>query len=310
MRVLLTGGNGLLGHSIRRLQREHRPDWVLHAPTSAELDLREQGQVRDYFAAHRFDFVIHAAAKVGGIKANILEPVSFLADNLLINTHVIEAARSAGIERLLCLGSSCMYPKDVMRPLTENDVLTAPLEPTNEGYAISKIAAAKHCEAISRMLGFAYRTLIPCNLYGPDDHFGSDRSHLVAAALSKVRDARKNGADEVLIWGDGEARREFLYVDDLSRFILAIGDRLLELPHVLNVGANRDHTVNDYYAVAARTVSYEGTFVHDLSAPVGMIKKLMDSTPAEAFGWRPSTALEQGMRLAYEGLLAREKVSR
>jgi GDP-L-fucose synthase len=308
MRVLLTGGSGLVGRSIRRLQPALRPGWTIHAPATRELDLCEQAAVRDYFRAHRFDLVIHAAAKVGGIKANIASPIAFLADNLLINTHVLEAARNAGVKRLLFLGSSCMYPKDVLRPLTEEDILTAPLEPTNEGYALSKITGAKHCEAIARSLGLSYRTLIPCNLYGPDDHFGSDRSHLVAAALSKVHDAKRRGLREVSIWGDGEALREFLYVDDLSRFILEIGERVEVLPHLLNVGANADHSVNRYYEVAAETVGYEGIFTHDLSAPVGMIKKLMDSTPAEAFGWRPATSLEQGMRLAYEGFLAKETV--
>lgn len=309
MRVLLTGGGGLLGHSIRRLQPEQQPSWVLVAPTSAELDLRRQSEVEDYFSAQRFDLVIHAAAKVGGIKANILDPVAFLADNLLINTNVIDAARNAGVARLIFLGSSCMYPKDIMRPLTEDDILTAPLEPTNEGYALAKITGAKHCEAIARTLGLSYRTLIPCNLYGPDDHFGTDRSHLVSAALSKVHEAKKHGLREVCIWGDGEARREFLYVDDLSRFILTVGERLDELPYMLNVGANTDHSVNHYYDVAAQVAAYDGAFTHDLSAPVGMIKKLMDSKRAEAFGWRPSTPLECGMRLAYNGLLAKDTVN-
>lgn len=308
MRVLLTGGSGLLGRSIRRLQPNIRPGWSLYTPSSSELDLREQDGVRSYLHTYRFDLVIHAAAKVGGIKANIADPIAFLADNLLMNTHVIEGARSSGVRRLLFVGSSCMYPKDVMRPLTEEDILTAPLEPTNEGYALSKIAGAKHCEAIAKALGLSYRTIIPCNLYGPDDHFRSDRSHLIAAALSKVHDAKKRGLPEVCIWGDGKALREFLYVDDLARFILDIGENLEQLPDILNVGANVDHSVDRYYEVAAQTVGYAGTFTHDLAAPVGMIKKLMDSTRAERFGWRPSTSLHEGMRLAYAGFLAKEMV--
>jgi len=306
MHVLLTGGNGLLGRSLQRLQPRLKPEWQVFAPSSADFDLRNQAAARHLFASKRFDLVIHAAAVVGGIKANIAEPVSFLADNLLINTLTIEAARAARVPRFIFLGSSCMYPKDVMRPLRECDMLAAPLEPTNEGYAISKIAGAKHCDAISRQTGLAYRTIIPCNLYGPEDHFGSERSHLVAAALSKVHDAHKRGMDEVTIWGDGTALREFLYVDDLTEFILTHADTLARWPTMLNVGAVADHTVDHYYRVAAEVVGYRGRFKHDLSAPVGMVKKLMDCSLARSLGWQLRTPLQAGMASAYRGLLAQD----
>ena len=298
-----------MGRSLRRLQPHLQPRWMIVAPASSALDLRNQAAIDEHFAANRYDLVIHAAAVVGGIAANMANPVSFLVDNLLINTNVIEAARRSTVERLLFLGSSCMYPKDVMRPLSETDILTAPLEPTNEGYALSKIAGAKLCEAIAKQCGLAYRTLIPCNLYGADDHFGSASSHLVAAALTKVHAAKAREEQTVTIWGDGKALREFLYVDDLSRFILEVGARPAELPQDLNVGATIDHSVNQYYEAAAAAVGYKGSFVHDLGAPVGMLKKLLDSSRAKALGWHTPTTLATGMKLAYEGLLTREKAA-
>lgn len=307
MRVLLTGGNGLVGRSLRRLQPQMHPNWTLVAPSRAEYDLVDQQAVRRLFASGPFDLVIHAAARVGGIAANVSHPVGFLADNLIINALTIEGARSAGVKRMLYLGSSCMYPKDMPRAMVEEDLLTAPLEPTNEGYAIAKIAGAKQCEAIAREHGLSYRTIIPCNLYGPDDHFGSAASHLVAAALTKLHAARTRGEETVSIWGAGTARREFLYVDDLSSFILDAADRIEDLPLYLNVGAQLDYTVNEYYESAAEVVGFKGSFVHDLSAPVGMLRKLLDSSRAAAFGWKPRTTLLEGLRKSYLGLIAQEE---
>ncbi|TBW37401.1 NAD-dependent epimerase/dehydratase family protein [Siculibacillus lacustris] len=304
MRVLLTGGNGLVGRALRRVLAEGAADWRLDAPGRGELDLLDQRAVAAHFAAHAYDLVIHAAATVGGIRANIAHPTAFLAENALMNTLVIEGARKAGVPRFLFLGSSCMYPKDLGRPLAEADMLTAPLEPTNEGYALSKILGVRHCEAIAREHGLAYRSIVPCNLYGPDDHFDAARGHLVAAALLKMHQARETGAETVTIWGDGLARREFLYVDDLARFIAAWGGRLAELPPMLNVGVGDDHAVNDYYAVAAEVVGWSGRFVHDLDAPVGMMRKLMDVSQVQALGWRAMTPLAQGMRAAYRGFVA------
>ncbi|TAK48937.1 MAG: NAD-dependent epimerase/dehydratase family protein [Xanthobacteraceae bacterium] len=303
MRILLTGGNGLLGRALKRVLAEERPPLQLDAPGRAALDLTDQRAVRRHFATERYDAVIHAAATVGGIRANIERPTAFLAENILMNTLVIEAAREAGIGSLLFLGSSCMYPKDLGKDLAETDLLTAPLEPTNEGYALAKIAGARHCEAVSRQYGLAYRTVVPCNLYGPDDHFDFERGHLVAAALRKVHEAKRDGARAVTIWGDGEARREFMYVDDLARFILRWAGRLGELPPLINVGVGDDHSVNDYYRVAADVVGYGGDFTHDLAAPVGMRRKLMDVSQAHRLGWRAATPLAEGMRLAYQGLL-------
>lgn len=304
MRVLLTGGTGLLGRAVRRVVAARGVDWTLDAIGSADLDLLDQQAVRAWFAGRSYDLVIHAAATVGGIRANIEHPTAFLAQNALMNTLVIEEARRSGVRNLLFLGSSCMYPKDLGRLLSEDTILTAPLEPTNEGYALSKILGTRHCEAIAQEYGLAYRTIVPCNLYGPEDHFDGARGHLVASALLKVHRAREEGAESVVIWGDGEARREFLYVDDLADFMVDFSGRVETLPAMINVGVGDDHTVNDYYRAAAEVVGWSGRFDHDLSAPVGMRRKLMDVSHATALGWKAKTPLLDGMRLAYRGMLA------
>lgn len=305
MRVLLTGSGGLVGRAVMRVVARDGIDWQIDAPRRAELDLLDARAVEAWFATHAYDLVIHAAATVGGIKANIAHPTAFLVENTVMNTAVIEGARKAGVNRLLFLGSSCMYPKDLGRTLSESDMLTAPLEPTNEGYALSKILGTRHCEAISSEYGLAYRTIVPCNLYGPDDHFDAERGHLVASALLKLHRAVQSGAESVTIWGDGLARREFMYADDLAAFIVEWGGRLADLPAMVNVGVGDDHTVNDYYRVAAEVVGYTGAFDHDLSAPVGMMRKLMDVSRVHGLGWRARTPLAVGMRSAYRGMLSR-----
>ena len=304
MRVLLTGGTGLLGRSLQRVLAGRCAGWELDAIGSANLDLCDQRAVRTWFESRRYDLVIHAAGTVGGIRANIAHPTMFLAQNALMNTLVIEEARRSGVRNLLFLGSSCMYPKDLAGLLDENTMLTAPLEPTNEGYALAKILSTRHCDAIAKEYGLAYRTVVPCNLYGPDDHFDEERGHLVASALFKVHRAKVKGIESVVIWGDGQARREFLFVDDLADFMVSHGDRLDNLPSMINVGVGIDHAVNEYYNLAAEVVGFTGRFEHDLSAPVGMHRKLMDVSRANSLGWTAKTQLIDGMRSAYCGMLA------
>lgn len=300
MQVLLTGGSGLLGGAIRRLAPELAPDWILVAPTHADLDLQDRQATARFFAASGIDLVIHAAARVGGIASNIAHPMAYLLDNLEINNNVLREACRAGVPGLLYLGSSCMYPKDIPRPIREEDLLSSPLEPTNEGYALSKIAGAKLCEFISMEQGLAFRTLIPPNLYGPGDHFAPERSHLVAAILHKLHVAKTRGERSVEIWGDGTARREFLYVDDLARFILrATPATLREQPLLLNVGTGSDHSVHDYYRIGAKVTGYTGGFSFNLDAPVGMRCKLLDSRRAGEYGWSTPTGLVTGMAAAY-----------
>jgi GDP-L-fucose synthase len=188
-----------------------------------------------------------------------------------------------------------MYPRDYRNPLSEDDILAAPLEPTNEGYALAKITAARLCQYVSEKHGYAYRTFIPCNLYGVGDKFDIENGHMIAAAIVKIFSAHQNGDSDVEIWGDGTVRREFLYVDDLAKFILSSLEKLKDMPSCLNIGLGRDYTVNEYFGMIADAVGFRGKFVHNLNAPVGMNYKLMDITKAKTFGWNPDTSIEQGI---------------
>ena len=307
MRVLLTGGTGLLGKALLRSAAIDAPHIEILSPTRKELNLRESLSVRQYLQQYPVDVIIHAAARVGGIKANVSDPIGFMTDNIFISTHIIEEAYKAGVPHLINLGSSCMYPRDYHNPLVEEDILAAPLEPTNEGYAIAKIAASRLCAYISAQKGFAYKTIIPCNLYGPDDKFDLELGHLIAAAIMKVHLAHRNGDTQVEIWGDGTVRREFLYADDLARFIWKlIGDnpeQLKNLPPDMNVGLGHDLSVNEYYQAIAHVVKFKGQFKRNMDQPVGMTHKLMDISKAQSFGWAPETSLADGLEKAYAGFL-------
>jgi len=299
MKVFLSGGSGMLGSAILRLNS----DFDITAPSREKLDLKDQKAVQSYFEVHDFDAILHCAAKVGGIKANIADQTSFFANNVLMNTNLIEAARQNGIQKFINIGSSCMYPKDIDRPISEEDLLRAPLEPTNEGYALAKIGAARLCQYISEQYGYHYKTLIPCNLYGPGDHYDLELSHMLAAAILKLHQAKENNADHVTIWGDGLARREFIYVDDLAHFILRSVSTIENLPSLLNLGLGRDFTVNEYYEFVREALGFEGGLRHDLTQPIGMRQKLMNSSKAHHLGWTPKTSILDGIRMSYINFL-------
>lgn len=296
MRILLTGGTGMLGRALLRIAAQTAPDLELLAPPRAELDLTDRTALGAWYAAHPVEGVIHGAARVGGIQANIADPVGFLVENLRINDAVISGARAAGVPRLIFLGSTCMYPRDHRQPLVETDMLAAPLEPTNEGYALSKITGAKLCEYISRSdPGLAYRTLVPCNLFGEEDHFGSVASHLIAAVVTKVVDAIDEGQPTVEIWGSGQARREFLFVDDLARYILQAVRDPAPLPPMMNLGFGTDYSVAEYYRMVANIAGFTGDFTFDRSKPEGMMRKLSSSALAQAHGWQPATDMAEAI---------------
>ncbi len=294
-------GRGLLATAPAQIE--------ILAPPSQELDLMKYPDVLAYLQQHPVDVVIHAAARVGGIQANIEDPAGFLYENSIVNLNVIHAAAEVGISRLINLGSSCMYPRDHTNPLREEYLLAAPLEPTNEGYALAKLIGAKLCEYYNRQRGTHYKTFIPSNLYGRFDHFDPRRSHLVPAVLLKLHQAKLSDAPEVVLWGDGSARREFLFADDLCRFIWDSLDRLAALPTYLNLGYGTDFSVLDYYQRGKKVVGYRGDFVFDLTKPVGMNRKLLDSSKATALGWRPLTDLETGMTQAYNYYLSTQSES-
>jgi GDP-L-fucose synthase len=296
MKVLVTGAGGLVGRSVlaHAEASRHRVVGVLRR----DVDLRDRAACDAMMDRVKPDLIIHAAAVVGGIQANMAENARFLADNLEIGLNVITAAWRAGVPGLINLGSSCMYPRDVEGRLSEDMLLSRPLEPTNEGYALAKLAAWKLTQLISRERpDLSYRTLIPPNLYGPFDSFDPERSHLMPAIVRKICEAIERRQEEVEIWGDGLARREFMFAGDLADFIWRFHDRLGDLPDTLNVGSGEDATVNEYYVAAAKALGYRGGFRHDLSRPVGMRRKLMDVAIQAELGWRPATSLASGLAM-------------
>jgi GDP-L-fucose synthase len=297
VKILVTGASGMVGRNLLADARAARHNVL--SPSRNELDLTDSVACDAFLIREQPDLVIHLAAVVGGLQAHIDAPAAFLADNLAIGLNLLGAARRARVPRLINLGSSCMYPRDRGGALSEDQLLTGPLEPTNEGYALAKIATWKLAQAFARETpGWAWRTLIPPNLYGPHDRFDPSRSHLVAAAIAKIERALRVGAAEVEIWGDGTARREFLYAGDLADFIWRFHDRLEQLPETLNVGVGEDATVDGYYRAVAAEMGYGGDFRHDLNRPVGMRRKCLDVTGQARLGWRPSTPLAEGVAAA------------
>ncbi|MGZ5790577.1 MAG: GDP-L-fucose synthase family protein, partial [Burkholderiaceae bacterium] len=274
MRILLTGGGGMVGRNL--FEHSVIGEFDVLAPRSSELDLRNFDAVQSYLRRHNPDLVIHAAGKVGGIQANMREPVGFLMDNLDMGRNIVWAAHQIGVKRLINLGSSCMYPRNHSEPLSEDMVLKGELEPTNEGYALAKVTTARLCEYIMREdTSYQYKTLIPCNLYGRHDKFDPVHSHLVPAIIHKVHQAKQCGQQAVEIWGDGTARREFMYAGDLADAMVRAIKEFDTLPASMNVGLGYDYTINEYYQAAADVMGYTGEFVHDLGKPVGMARKLV-----------------------------------
>ena len=270
------------------------------APRSSELDVRDFGAVQAYLQTNKPDMVIHAAGKVGGIQANMREPVGFLMDNLDMGRNIVWASHQAGIKRLINFGSSCMYPRNHSEPMREELVLKGELEPTNEGYALAKVVTARLCEYIMREdASYQYKTLIPCNIYGRYDKFDPAHSHLVPAIIHKVHQAKQSGQESVEIWGDGTARREFMYAGDLSDAIMRAVNNFDTLPNYMNIGLGHDHTINDYYQAAAEVMGYTGGFVHDLGKPVGMARKLVSVERQTNWGWSARHDLREGIKKTY-----------
>ena len=297
VKILVTGAAGMVGRNLLADPRAGRH--LILAPSRNELDLTDSVACDAFLVRERPDLVIHFAAMVGGIQAHIDAPATYLADNLAIGLNLLSAARRAATPRLINLGSSCMYPRDREGALREDQLLSGPLEPTNEGYALAKIAAWKLTQAFGgEAPGRLWRTIIPPNLYGRHDRYGSVRSHLLAAAIAKIDHAVSVGAPEVEIWGDGTARREFMFAGDLADFIWTFHDRLDDLPETLNVGVGEDATVDDYYRTVASVLGYGGAFRHDLTRPVGMRRKRLDVTGQARLGWRPTTPLAAGVAAA------------
>jgi GDP-L-fucose synthase len=299
-RIWVAGHRGMVGSAIvRRLAGE---DVEILTVGRAGLDLRDQSAVQAWVAKEKPDVIILAAAKVGGIYANDAYPADFLYENLVIETNVIHAAHLAGVERLVFLGSSCIYPKFAPQPIKEEALLTGPLEPTNEWYAIAKIAGLKMCEAYRRQYGRRYISVMPCNLYGRNDNFDLSTSHVLPALIRKFHEAKEAGRSEVIVWGTGTPLREFLYVDDLADGVVFAMDHY-DGAEPINCGAGSDVTIRELAETIGRVTQFAGKLVFDTSKPDGTPRKLMDSSRMAALGWKPKTSLKDGVTDVYSWFL-------
>jgi len=309
MRTYLAGHRGMVGGAI--LRRLQNAGVEVITRSHAELDLTDQTAVREFFHAERPDVVILAAAKVGGIHANSAYPADFIYENLMIECNVIHQAFAAGVRRLLQLGSSCIYPRSAPQPMAEDALLTGVLEPTNEPYAIAKIAGIKLCESYNRQHGVDFRSVMPTNLYGPGDNFHPENSHVLPALMRRFHEAVRDGVDEVVIWGSGTPRREFLHVDDMaeaSLFVLDLPKEEYEantqamLSHI-NVGSGTDISILDLAQLVARVTGFQGRISTDPSKPDGTHRKLMDVSRLADMGWRAGISLEDGIPETYRWFL-------
>ena len=301
-RIYVAGHRGLVGSAICRAL-EARGHSRLITRTRAELDLRDRAAVDAFFADERPEYVIMAAARVGGILANDSFPVEFLRDNIEIQTHVIDAAYRHQATKLAFLGSSCIYPKLAPQPLREDSLLTGPLEPTNEWYAIAKIAGIKLCQAYWKQHGFRAISLMPTNLYGPGDNFDLKSSHVLPALIRKFHEAKASGAREVVVWGSGRPRREFLHVDDLADAVCFLLERY-ESPEIINVGVGEDLSIAELAEMVSEIVGFSGAIVYDASKPDGTPRKLLDVSRIAALGWQAKIRLTDGIRETYRWYLA------
>ncbi|WP_138924975.1 GDP-L-fucose synthase [Sulfitobacter sp. BSw21498] len=318
-KIYIAGHRGMVGAAIlRHLQSRVVAGDALEliTRTHAELDLTDQAAVRDFMATERPDVVILAAAKVGGIMANNSYPADFIYENLMIECNVIHQAFATGVKQLLQLGSSCIYPRDAAQPMAEDALLTGTLEPTNEPYAIAKIAGIKLCESYNRQYGTDYRSVMPTNLYGPGDNFHPQNSHVLPALIRRFHEAARDGLEEVVIWGTGKPMREFLHVDDMAEASLFVLDlpRDVYAAHTqpmrshINVGTGRDVSIAELAQMVAEVTGFKGRLVFDRSKPDGTMRKLMDVSRLADMGWRARICLKDGLRETYDWFLAKERL--
>lgn len=300
MKVLITGANGMLGRSVRT-SLEGRGALV-HGIDRDVVDLEDALATRTVFAEIAPDVVIHAAAYVAGVQARLREPAAFLDRNVRIDESVANGALAAGVKQLLYISSAGVYPTTARQPIAETSLLTGPPEPSIEPYGMAKIVGIKRCEYLSAQHGVAYRAIVPSNLYGPGEHIGGERAHLIAAALEKVHVA-KAGGGPVEVWGDGSALREFTFAADLADWIADLCGHFDALPPVMNVGSGVERSIKDYYAIAASVIGYDGPVVYDVSRPTGAARRLLDSSLARQHGWEPRTDLETGIAASYRAFL-------
>ena len=305
-KIYIAGHRGLVGSALlRKLEREGYRNIIYRS--SAELDLRRQERVESFLKLARPEYVVLAAAKVGGIEANQRYSADFLYDNLMIQTNVIDSAYRNGVKKLLFMGSSCIYPKYARQPIKEEYLLSGKLEPTNEAYSIAKIAGLKMCQHYNQQYGTCFIAVMPSNLYGPGDNFDPDRSHVLPALLRKIHQAKVEKQKEVVVWGSGNPRREFLHVDDLAEALLF----LIKIGHsaqLINIGVGKDITIRELAMMIKEIVGFKGGIVYDRTKPDGTPRKLLDISRLKQLGWQAKISLEQGIKQTYQSYLASSRV--
>ena len=301
-KIFVAGHRGMVGSAlVRRLEAEGFDNLLIR--DRSKLDLTNESAVAEFFANETPDTVVVAAAKVGGIKANYEYPVEFLLENLRIQNNIIHSASQTGVRKLLFLGSSCIYPKFAPQPISESALLSGPLEPTNEAYAIAKIAGIKLCQAYAREYGTNFISVMPTNLYGPNDNFDLEKSHVLAALLRKAHEAKIRKEKKLIVWGTGEPRREFLHVDDLASALLLLLQKY-DSPEIINVGCGEDITIRELAKLICDVVGFDGELVWDRTKPDGTPRKLLDVTKIRALGWQPTIPLRNGIAQTYEWFAA------
>lgn len=309
MKVVLTGAAGLLGSSIVRAWPEIRPGDELVALTRAEVDLSDPAATAAVIGRHAPDAIIHAAAHVAGIEDKLRSPDGFLSANLRLDDSVFSAAVAAEVPEFLYVSSAAVYPAEATQPIPEAALLGGPLEPANEGYGLAKTVGTRRCAYLSREHGWAYRAVLPSNLYGPGDDFRPGRAHLVSSAIAKAHAAVVSGAAVVDVWGDGTARREFTYAPDLAQWLVTQVGELATWPELLNAGSGMEATVREYYEHAATAAGFTGRLVFDPERPSGVARRLLDSTAARALGWSPATSWAEGFAACYTDLLTSKRAA-
>ncbi len=294
-RILITGSSGMLGTSLIK-----KTKYVIFTPNRKKLNLFNFNKIKDYIKKNRINFVIHCAAKVGGIQDNMNYQLDYLVENLNINKNIIMASYENGVKNFLNISSSCIYPKNIKKKISENLIFKGDFEPTNEGYAVSKFISIKLCKFISKKYGYNYKTLVPTNLYGPNDKYDLQKSHLLAAIIKKLSDAKKKKIKKIEIWGDGKARREFMYVSDLSDAIWFSVKNFNKIPIILNIGTGKDYSVLDYYKKVSKIIYPEAKFYFSKEKPSGMRRKLLDVSKSKKLGWKAKVSLTSGIKETYK----------